>query len=71
MVKFILISILVSVLIPVLLGIGWTKAAGVSMEPTLSDGDIVVFMDSWNVDPGDIVIFKTPEWENWPKEEQI
>jgi signal peptidase I len=56
-------------LIPALLGISWTQATGKSMEPTINDGDIVIYMDSWGIKPGDVVVFKTPEWEKWPKED--
>lgn len=71
MLKAILITILVLILILILLGVGWTRGSGVSMDPTISDGDIIVYMDSWSIHPGDVVVFKTPEWEKWPKEDRI
>lgn len=41
------------------------------MSPTVESGDIVISIDSWFIEPGDIVLFRTPEWEKWPKGERI
>lgn len=70
-VKDSLIIVLILVTIPVIMGLNWTKSSGSSMAPTISDGDIVITIDSWSIKPGDVVLFLTPEWKKWPKEDQI
>jgi len=71
MVKVILISIALILLCLAGIGLNWTMNDGVSMAPTLSSGDIVVTIDAWSIKPGDIVIFRNPDWEKWPEDEQI
>lgn len=70
-IKHMLIAIFVLLCIPVLLGVKWTKIDGTSMEPTIHNGAIVIQMDSWRIKAGDVVLFLTPEWKNWPKNERI
>lgn len=68
--KTMLITILVLVLIPFLMGLDWTRVADVSMSPTISNNDIVISIDSWGVKEGDIVIFMLPESEKHKYEKE-
>lgn len=52
------------------MGVGWMFTDGKSMEPTIGDGDIIVYMNPWFLHNGDCVIFETP-LENWPEDERI
>lgn len=66
-VKRVLITILICLLILAASGFRFGVCDGTSMEPTIKNGDIVGCIDAWNIKPGDIIIFKTPEWEKWPR----
>lgn len=34
---------------------------GSSMEPTMCDGDIIICIDAWKIEPGDVVVFDGPD----------
>ncbi len=69
--KNVLIGLFIALLVPVLLGVKWTTLDGVSMEPTFRSGAIAIQMDAWGIKEGDVVLFKTPEWEKWPEGDDI
>lgn len=64
-------TILIVLLVIFCSGLQFVQTDGVSMSPTQVDGDISLVCRPFNLKPGDIVTFITPEWQKWPESERL